>query len=111
MVQGFQKKIEEKNRVLKSARKWFDVRDDIIDLFEKGIFPYKDNAFKIKKEESEENKFEKRKVTIKNLSNILKMNQRASTIICLEIILVFQYLVLWQNNYMKQKIKRKTMSW
>ena len=111
MVQGFQKKIEEKNRVLKSARKWFDVRDDIIDISEKGIFPYNDNAFKIKKEESEENKFEKRKVTIKNLSNILKMNQRASTIICLEIILVFQYLVLWQNNYMKQKIKRKTMSW
>ena len=31
-------KIEEKNRVLKSAKTLFDVRD-IIDLFEKGIFP------------------------------------------------------------------------
>ena len=39
-------KIEEKNRVLESAKKLFDVRDDIIDLFEKGIFPYKDNVFK-----------------------------------------------------------------
>ena len=40
MVQGFQKKKkkEEKNRVLKSAKKLFDARDDIIDLFEKGSF-------------------------------------------------------------------------
>ena len=29
------KKIEEKNRVLKSARKLFDVKDEIIDLFRK----------------------------------------------------------------------------
>ena len=48
------KKIEEKNRVLKSVRKLFDARDEIIDLFRKGIFPYKDNAFKTKKEEPEE---------------------------------------------------------
>ena len=33
-------KIEEKNRILKSANKLFDARDDI-DLFEKGTFPYK----------------------------------------------------------------------
>ena len=45
MVQEVQK-IEEKNRVLKSAKKLSDARDDIIDLFEKGIFPYKDNVFK-----------------------------------------------------------------
>ena len=30
-----------------------DARDEIIDLFEKGIFPYKNNAFKTKEEESE----------------------------------------------------------
>ena len=30
-------KIEEKSRVLESAKKLFDVRDDIIHLFEKGI--------------------------------------------------------------------------
>ena len=40
MVQEFQKKIEEKNRVLESAIKLSDARDDIIDLFRKGIFPY-----------------------------------------------------------------------
>ena len=60
MVQELQKKIEEKNRVLKSAKKLFDARDDIIDLFEKGTFPYKGNVFKTKEEEeSQENKLEK----------------------------------------------------
>ena len=53
------KKIEEKNRVLKSAKKLFDARDDIIDLFEKGTFLYKGNVFKTKEKESEENRFEK----------------------------------------------------
>ena len=52
------KKIEEKNRVLKSAKKLFDARDDIIDLFEKGIFPYKDNVFKTKEEEESEEQSE-----------------------------------------------------
>ena len=44
------KKIEEKNRVLESAGKLLDVRDDIIDLFEKGTFPYTGNVFKTKEE-------------------------------------------------------------
>ena len=47
---------------MESARKLFGARDDIIDLFEKGIFLY-NNVFKTKKEESEEeseeNKLEK----------------------------------------------------
>ena len=37
----------------------FDERDDIIDLFRKGIFPYKGSAFRTKEEESEENKLQK----------------------------------------------------
>ena len=43
----------------------------------------------------------------KKLSNILRINQKLYTIICLKIILIFQYLVLWQKNYIKQKIKGK----
>ena len=38
-----------------------DARDEIIDLFEKGIFPFKGNVLKTKEEESEENKLEKMK--------------------------------------------------
>ena len=41
----------------------FDTRDEIIDIFRKGIFPYKGSAFRTKEEESEEeseeNKLEK----------------------------------------------------
>ena len=37
-------KAKEKNRVLESAKKLLNMRDDIIDLFEKEIFPYKGNV-------------------------------------------------------------------
>ena len=67
------------------------MRKDIIGFFEKGTFLYKGNVFKIKEEESEEeseeNKLEK-KMAIKNLSNILRMNQKALTMIFLNIILI-----------------------
>ena len=56
------KKTKEKNNVLESARKLFDARGEVIDLFEKEIFLYKDNGFKTKEEseeESEESKLEK----------------------------------------------------
>ena len=46
-------KTNEKNRVLESARKLSDARDEIIYLFEKGTFPYKDNTFKTKEKEWE----------------------------------------------------------
>ena len=62
IIHGPKKKTNEKNIVLESAWKLFDVRKDIIGFFEKGTFPYKSNVFKTKKEESEEseeNKLEK----------------------------------------------------
>ena len=43
-------KIEEKKRVLKSARKLQNARKDI-NFFEKGIFPYRGNVFKTKEEQ------------------------------------------------------------
>ena len=33
------------------------------------------------------------------------------TMICLNNILILKYLVLWQKNYLRQLIKKKTMSW
>ena len=53
------KKTNEKNKVLESARKLSDMGDEIINLFEKGFFPYKDDTFKAKEEESEEESEEK----------------------------------------------------
>ena len=49
-----------------------NARDDIIDLFKKGIFPYKGNIFKTKEEESEENKLEKIKDDYKNFFNYIE---------------------------------------
>ena len=60
IIQVIQKKVKE--RVLESAKKLSDARDEIINLFEKGKFPYKGNLFKTKEkeqsdEELDENKF------------------------------------------------------
>ena len=65
------KKVKEKNNVLKSARKLLDVRKDIIDFFEKGIFPYKGNVFKTKEEESKEERVKKFIKYIENESKII----------------------------------------
>ena len=46
--------MDEKNRVLESAKNLSDARDEIINLFEKGTFPYKGNVFKTKEEKSED---------------------------------------------------------
>ena len=75
-------KIEEKKRVLESARKFQNTRKDIIDLFEKGIFPYRGNVFKTK-EESKENKF----------FDYIENESKGSTMICLESILVLKHLL------------------
>ena len=49
------KKNRRKTRVLESVEKLSDARDEIINVFEKRIFPYNDKTFKTKeKEESEE---------------------------------------------------------
>ena len=49
-------KLEEEKKVLESARKLKNTRKYIIDLFEKGIFPYRGNVFKTKQEEEQEEK-------------------------------------------------------
>ena len=45
-------------------------------------------------------------MTLKNLSNILRMTQRALNIICLKI-LILQYLELWQKKLYETKNKNK----
>ena len=48
-----QTKIKEKDDALKSARKLFSIREEIIRAFKKGVFPYKDR-FQVEKESDEE---------------------------------------------------------
>ena len=110
------KKAEEKKRVSESARKLSDARDEIINLFKKGTLPYKGNVFKTKeKEESEEKSEELDEESDKELDenkflNILRMNQRVLTMSYLKHILDIQYILFWQKYYLKQKVKRKTMT-
>ena len=40
------KKIHEKNKVLKSGVELFHARENIVDFFKKGVFPFKGNVFK-----------------------------------------------------------------
>ena len=77
------KKIKSKEETLSAAEKLLNNTQEVIGAFKAGIFPYID-GFKIKEEseeeledESEEKNLEKMKDYIKNLSNILSMNQRA----------------------------------
>ena len=98
MVQEFPKKeIEEKNRVLESAIKLSDVRDDIIDFFRKRIFLHKASAFRTKEkeleEESEKNKVEKIKDDYNKFFTYTE-DESTGTIFSLNIIFILQYLVL-----------------
>ena len=68
------KNVKQKNNVLKYVRKLLDVRKDVIDIFETGIFPYRLNVFKTKEEESEEeSKKERIKKFVKYIENESKI--------------------------------------
>ena len=63
--------------VLESAAELFRAREDIIEFFEKGIFPFKGNVFKTKGEErKEESKEEKLKKKINNTFTFIEENQK-----------------------------------
>ena len=71
------KKIKAKEETLCAAQKLLNTRQEVIDAFKTGIFPYVD-GFQTKEESEEESAEEefKKKMTLKNLSNILRTNQR-----------------------------------
>ena len=46
-------------------------------------------------------------MTITNVSNILRINQWVLTMICLKIILIVLYLVLWEKKLYETKDKNK----
>ena len=71
------KKIKAKEETLCAAQKLLNTRQEVIDAFKTSIFPYVD-GFQTKEESEEESAEEefKKKMTLKNLSNILRTNQR-----------------------------------
>ena len=97
------KKIEEKNRVLKYAKKLSGGRDDIIYLFEKGTFPYKGNVFKAKEKES-------KKERIKTFFEYIENKSKGINYKLFKKYFYSSVPGALGKNYMRQKIKRKTMS-
>ena len=108
-------KAKEKNSVLESARKLLDARDEIIDLFEKGIFPYKDNAFKTKEketeEESKESKLEKIKDDYKKSIKYIENESKGINYELFKNYFNFVAPTVLTKQLYEIKIKRKTISW
>ena len=57
----------------------FNARKDIIDFFEKGIFPFKDNVFKTKENEEIKQKTEEEEIEefVNNAVSFTEKNQKA----------------------------------
>ena len=89
-------------------------KDDIINLFEKGTFPYKGNVFRTKEEESEEESEENKLEKIKgDYKNFFKYIQDESKCISYELFKKYFYVpapTVLVKKIMIQNIKRKTMS-
>ena len=58
-------KIEDKNKVLKSASELFYARENIVDYFKEGIFLYQGNVFKSKEKNQQKNQKKKVKIFFK----------------------------------------------
>ena len=86
------------------------MRDDIIDLFKKGIFPYKGNIFKTKEEESEENKLEKIKDDYKNFFNYIEDESKGISYELFEKHFHFVSLIILAKTLYKIKNEKEKMS-
>ena len=87
-----------------------NARDDIIDLFKKGIFPYKGNIFKTKEEESEENKLEKIKDDYKNFFNYIEDESKGISYELFEKHFHFVSLIILAKTLYKIKNEKEKMS-
>ena len=92
------KKAKEKKRVLESAKKLFDARDEIINLLKKKLFRIKLINLKQKKKKNQ------KKTKFLNKSRI---NQKVLTMICLKNNLIFQHLLFWQKKLFETKDKKQ----
>ena len=100
--------MEEKNKILESAEELFDARENIVDLFKEGTFPNKSNLFETKEKKSEEESEKER------IQKIIECIENESKVIDSDLFKnYFDFLVPRDlaKNYLKQEMKRKTMSY
>ena len=96
------KKIKAKEETLSAAEKLLNNRQEVIDAFKTGIFPYID-GFQIKEESEEESEKD-------DFNNFIEYIENESKGINYGLFKDYFNLivpVLCQNNYMKQKIRQK----
>ena len=86
------------------------MRRDIIGFFEKGIFPYKGNVFKTKDEKSEEELEEKIEKSTNDGIIFIEEKSRDINNDLFKKYFNFSAPIVWAKNYLKQKIKIKTVS-
>ena len=86
------------------------MRRDIIGFFEKGIFPYKGNVFKTKDEKSEEKSEEKIEKSTNDGIIFIEEKSRDINNDLFKKYFNFSAPIVWAKNYLKQKIKIKTVS-
>ena len=86
------------------------MRRDIIGFFEKGIFPYKGNVFKTKDEKSEEESEEKIEKSTNDGIIFIEEKSRDINNDLFKKYFNFSAPIVWVKNYLKQKIKIKTVS-
>ena len=106
------KKMEEKNKILESAEELFDARENIVDLFKEGTFPNKSNLFETKEKKSEEESEEESEK--ERIQKIIECIENESKVIDSDLFKnYFDFLVPRDlaKNYLKQEMKRKTMSY
>ena len=87
------------------------MRENIVDYFKKETFPFKGNVFKTKEEKSEEKSEEKIEKSINDGITFIKEKSRDTNNNLFKTCFNFSAPIdLAKKNYLKQKIKRKTVS-
>ena len=98
---GDDKYVEAKNKLLNNVKDYYEGREKIIERFKNEIFPFyydeeyeEQMRFERAEEEGKKKKKNKKKNQKKTIfSNITKINQNVSAMICLEIILILKHLL------------------
>ena len=96
------KKIKAKEETLSAAEKLLNNKQEVIDAFNTGIFPYID-GFQIKEESEEESE----KDDINNFIEYIENESKGINYGLFKDYFNLIVPVLCQNNYMKQKIRQK----
>ena len=96
------KKIKAKEETLSAAEKLLNNKQEVIDAFNTGIFPYID-GFQIKEESEEESE----KDDFNNFIEYIENESKGINYDLFKDYFNFIVPVLCQNNYMKQKIRQK----